>query len=674
MKNELLCPCGSLEAVKVAINSGADAVYCAGKHFGARAYVTNLSNDEIIDASKFVHLHSKKIYITLNTLIFEEEFEEVKAYIDFLYQYVDALIVQDFGVVHYMRLNYPDFPVHLSTQTSIHNKQDILFLKSLGISRVVLAREVSLEEIKEFNKLGIELEIFIHGALCFSYSGMCYLSYYKGGRSGNRGTCAQPCRQNYELLEDSNKISEGALLSMKDLNTISHIEDVLSLGVASLKIEGRAKSLDYLASVTKIYRKLIDDYNAKIKPKVSSDMLLDLYSSFSREITSGYLFNENNKDVTTNGSVKHQGVLIGKVLEYKNNQIKVKLEKPLELLDGIRIIDKNKETGLTVTRIIENGNLVKSSTGVVYIDIKEKISPNSLVFKTQSSKVKKELKTYQNISKAKARLEIILSENKQILKLKVNDINVVKTFNNSLEKAINIFDDKIIEQFKKTNSLPIEYSDVSFSNKNGLFVPIPLINKMRGELLEEVKEKLEKQKMREYLPYPFTFEGHFINEKPCDYLELKEDEDYDFTLIKNEELKKNNLAFHLAEISSDSVISPYFGVNNIYAVSFFRNLTSGVIILSYESSYQNALSLYNYDKALGYLVDYYEPLMISKHCVVAKAKGYDKKGCGECNRHHYQIKDNDNIYNLKFSHCYMRILGREIKRNRSEKLVSIALL
>ena len=170
--NELLAPAASLEAVRVVINAGADAVYCSGTKFGARAFITNLTDEEIIEASKYVHLHGKKIYITLNTLIFENELEEVSAYIDFLYQYVDALIVQDYGVVHYIRSKYPDFPVHLSTQTSIHTKEDILFLKEIGVSRVVLAREVSNNEIKLFSSLGMELEIFIHGALCFSYSGM----------------------------------------------------------------------------------------------------------------------------------------------------------------------------------------------------------------------------------------------------------------------------------------------------------------------------------------------------------------------------------------------------------------------------------------------------------------------------------------------------------------------
>ena len=213
----MLAPAGNIKIAKTAIDFGADAIYLAGKRFGARALISNFADEEIIDICKYAHIRGKKVYITLNTLIFEDEFDEVKEYIDFLYKYVDALIIQDFGILHYVRMTYPDFPIHLSTQCSIHNIEDILFLKNIGVSRVVLAREVSLEEIKLFNECGMGLEIFIHGALCFSYSGMCYLSYYQGERSGNRGDCAQPCRQNYELLEDGVPIKEGPLLSMKDL-------------------------------------------------------------------------------------------------------------------------------------------------------------------------------------------------------------------------------------------------------------------------------------------------------------------------------------------------------------------------------------------------------------------------------------------------------------------------
>lgn len=667
--NELLAPAGNIDAVKIAIDNGADAVYCAGKKFGARAFINNLSNEEIIEASHYAHLYNKKIYITLNTLIFEEEFEEAKEYIDFLYKYVDAIIVQDYGIIHYIRKTYPDFPIHISTQCSIHNKEDILFLKSIGVSRIVLAREVSKEEIKEFNKLGIELEIFIHGALCFSYSGMCYMSYYKGGRSGNRGNCAQPCRKQYELLEDGEPLTKGALLSMKDLNTIANIKELLSLGVTSLKIEGRAKSLEYLSSVVRIYRKLIDDFNANKKPTVSLDMLDDLYSSFSREYTKGYLFNEPNKDITTNGSVKHVGIEIGKVIEYKKGQAKIQLFKPLSILDGIRILNGNKEVGLTVTRIIQNGNLVKEAKGIVIIDIKDYVAPNSTIYKTSSSKVKKDIKNTLNPYKNLLNLNIFIENGYQYYSVEGDDFKIEISKNETLEKAISVNKENVIKQFSKVNNLPIEYSNIEYKNEDNLYIPIPIINSIRNELLEMVKDYLINRKMRDNKPYSYT-EEKYIKEAPLESLTINEEAE--FTLINNKTTKKN-VSYHLCEIKENSILSPYFGVTNHYAIDFFRHLTKGTIILSFESTDENSLSLKRFDSNLGYLVEFDEPLMISNHCPVGKYYGANDKHCLMCQKHKYQIKDNDLTYSLKFKNCIMRILGKHVKRKGLDGLIDITL-
>lgn len=670
MANELLAPAGNLEAVKVAINNGADAVYCAGKKFGARAFVNNLTNEEIIEASHYVHLYQKKIYITLNTLIFEDEFDEVKEYVDFLYHYVDGLIVQDFGVVHYVRSHYPDFPVHISTQCSIHNKEDLLFLKNIGVKRVVLARETPIETIKELNSQGIELEVFIHGALCFSYSGMCYLSYYKGGRSGNRGSCAQPCRQEYSLYEDDELVTSGPLLSMKDLNTIHRIKDILSLGVSSLKIEGRAKSLEYIASVTRIYRKLIDDFNNGLEPKVTSEMLDDLYASYSRETTNGYILNEKNGDITTTGSVRHQGIKIGTVVASSKNQIKVKLNKELELQDGIRIIDGNFEDGLTVTRIIENGNLVKKSSGVVYIDVKHVIHVGAIVYKTQSNKVTESLKTVKLCKNNQFLLEISIKQGLQTLRIHNDKFDVIKDANEILEVAKNVKEDNVINQFKKTNNLPIEYVNIKYENPQNLYIPIPQINELRSALLLEVKDLLENTLEREAVPYSLK-ENCLSDYKPIDYLVLKEGENYTNNLITDENDDKNLVAFHLFEIDENKIISPYFGVTNSSAISFFRNFTKNVIILSYESTFDNSISLARLDAGLGYLVEYNEPLMIAKHCVVAKAFGYKEKGCGKCLKHQYKLKDKDRYYNLKFNHCIMQIEGKHISRKAGDNLIPV---
>ncbi|MCR4562874.1 MAG: U32 family peptidase [Bacilli bacterium] len=674
MKNELLAPAGSLEAVKVAINYGADAVYCAGKRFGARSFIANLSDEEIVEAAEYVHLHSKRIYITLNTLIFEEEFEEVKNYIDFLYKHVDALIVQDYGVIHYVRTHYPDFPIHISTQCSIHNIEDVRFLKKLGVDRVVLAREVPLEDIRKIKEAGIDLEIFIHGALCFSFSGMCYLSYFHGGRSGNRGSCAQPCRQNYTLLEDGEPIDKGALLSMKDLNTIEQIKPLLELGIASLKIEGRAKSLEYLAAVVKIYRQIIDQFNAHEKIKVDQELLDDLYVSYSREKTKGYLFGENNKDITTDSSVKHQGVLVGKVIGYNDTQVKIKLYKELELLDGIRIISRGKEYGTTVTRIIENGQMVKVGQKQVFIDISDRINVGSPVYKTSSAKIKRELKSYYNPKKAKASLEVTIEGFRQTLSLKVNNIKIVHSHYEKLEKALTVKDDVLMKQFAKTNNLPIEYEKVLLHNDGGWYLPISKINEMRSSLLDELLEKLENQVERINNPYPYKDEESlYVKDKSVEEISLDREHIYS-DLVDYKPLKEKEYAFHLKEIGENSIISPYFGVTNLEAVKFFRNITKGVIILSYESTLENAIKLAEFDKNLGFMVEYYPPLMVSKHCPVAKHYGVPNKGCGKCLEHHYQLVDREEIHDLHFKNCYMFIEGEKAFTDGDESLVSVKII
>ena len=261
-KIELLAPAGSLEALKVAIASGADAVYISGKSFGARAFATNFTNDEIKKAVLYAHMFERKIYVTINTIVFDDEFEELSRYIDFLYEAcVDAIIVQDLGVLHLIKAKYPDFLVHASTQMSIYNEQGIENLKKLGISRAILARETNIGTVRKLSSLGMEIEIFIHGALCYSYSGNCLMSYVHGGRSGNRGACAQPCRKKYSLFENNKLIvDKKSILSMKDLQTINDLDKIIDSGVKSLKIEGRMKSLEYVKNVVATYRKKIDEY------------------------------------------------------------------------------------------------------------------------------------------------------------------------------------------------------------------------------------------------------------------------------------------------------------------------------------------------------------------------------------------------------------------------------
>ena len=266
MRAELLAPAGSYEGLRAAVTAGADAVYIGGKMFGARAYAKNPDADELLEAIDFTHLHGKKIYMTVNTLLKNRELEEqLYTYLAPYYERgVDGVIVQDYGVLSFIRREFPELPIHVSTQMAVTGANGAQLLKEAGASRIVTARELSLEEIHRiYQETGMEIESFIHGALCYCYSGMCLFSSMLGGRSGNRGRCAQPCRLPYEVYDGEKKLGgrkEEHPLSPKDMCTIDILPEILKAGVYSLKIEGRMKKPEYAAGVTRIYRKYLDLY------------------------------------------------------------------------------------------------------------------------------------------------------------------------------------------------------------------------------------------------------------------------------------------------------------------------------------------------------------------------------------------------------------------------------
>lgn len=262
---ELLAPAGSLEAAKAAVNAGADAVYMGGPLFSARAYAESAGTDMLSEAICYCHLRGVRIYMTLNTLMKEQEMQGLYEYLlPYYRQGLDAVIVQDLGVLRFVRVHFPDLPIHASTQMTVTGRYGAALLKRFGASRIVTARELSISEIREIHEnVDIEIESFIHGALCYCYSGQCLMSSMLGGRSGNRGRCAGPCRLAYDVIDENGKLlpERGRyLLSMKDFNTLEHLPELLSAGVMSLKIEGRMKSPLYVASVVSVYRKYLNKY------------------------------------------------------------------------------------------------------------------------------------------------------------------------------------------------------------------------------------------------------------------------------------------------------------------------------------------------------------------------------------------------------------------------------
>ena len=340
MKPELLAPVGGKPHLIAAVNNGADAVYLGGMAFNARVFAENFSDEELPDAIKYAHAHGVKVYMTINTLVKDEELTRALDYCNYIYGLgVDALIVQDLGLIRLLHKFLPDMPLHLSTQGTLYNKEALGSAAKMGISRVVPARELNIDEIRELAEAAagmepkIDIEVFVHGALCMCYSGQCQMSRVLGagsGRTGNRGTCAQPCRQGY--VDDDGHASYA--LSPKDLCQLGNLPEIIQAGASSLKIEGRIKSPEYVATVTRIYRKYIDMYDwleRENGPERAKELYMlcdcdmqDLRQIFNRgDFTEGYLHGNPGDDILSGASPKNQGIYLGKVVAVIDSEDKV---------------------------------------------------------------------------------------------------------------------------------------------------------------------------------------------------------------------------------------------------------------------------------------------------------------------------------------------------------------
>ena len=357
---ELLAPAGSKEALIAAIESGADAVYLAGSIFGARAYANNFDEDGLREAIRFAHLRGVLINVTVNTIIGDEELPALCDYLRFLYEAgADAILVQDLGVAKLAREIVPDLPLHASTQMTVHSLEGVLALEQLGFTRVVLSRELSIKEIRHIcQQAKAEIEVFMHGALCVCYSGQCLMSSMIGGRSGNRGRCAQPCRLPYSLVDANGKDVLGDkagsyLLSPRDLNTIDVIPDLIDAGVTSLKIEGRMKRPEYVATVVGTYRQAIDTYYQGQGYAVTGEERDNLAQIFNRDFTTAYLTNRPGKEMMSDRRPNNRGLLIGRVAGYDWDEriVTVKLSGRLALGDQV---DFWVKVGGRVTATIQN--------------------------------------------------------------------------------------------------------------------------------------------------------------------------------------------------------------------------------------------------------------------------------------------------------------------------------
>ena len=486
-KVELLSPAGNMDTLISAVNNGADAVYVGGKMFGARAFAPNFSNSELKKAVKYCHVYGVKLYVTANTVVFENEIDEFLDYMKFLYEIgVDAVIMQDLGMISLVRRLIPDLEVHASTQINIHNDEGLRLLEEMGVKRAVLAREMSLTEIKNL-KCPIEKEIFIHGALCVSYSGQCLFSSLNGGRSGNRGSCVGSCRLPYELYDKNGKVKTDGdyLLSTKELCTVNYIKDILDAGVNSLKIEGRMKSPEYVGYVTKVYRRLIDDYYLGLTPKVMEEEMINLYKLFNRKFTSGYLFND---DIYNCKTPNHLGYSLGQVIKVNKNKIYIKLSDDLFQEDGIRFCESAK--GMIVNKLYsENGLLVNyvSKGKIAIVDNKIGITHKDMVNKT----VDRSLMKMDGVTKRIPISFKLSGKASDYLTLLCSDgVNVICEKSILLDKAKNkvTTEEEVYEKLNKLGSTPF-YLDRCEIILDEAFIPMKCINDLRRKVCDELLVK-----------------------------------------------------------------------------------------------------------------------------------------------------------------------------------------
>lgn len=616
-KPELLSPAGDIASFYAAIEAGCDAVYIGGYAFGARAFASNFSDEEIIECIKYAHIYGVKVYITVNTIIYEEEVPIFLNYVDFLHRNgVDAIIIQDLGMFDLVRKTYPNLELHASTQMHIHNLSGVKFLENLGIKRVVLARETSIQDLKKMREnINLELEIFVHGALCVSYSGQCLMSSLIGGRSGNRGQCAGTCRQKYNLIDDENKKynKDEYLLSTKDLNTLGHLGQLIDLGIDSFKIEGRMKRPEYVYLVTSIYRKAIDNYLKYKKTLITDEDIQNLKKIYNRDFTSGYLFSNN---IINQYRPNHLGINIGKVIDVKNNKIKIKLNNSLQSGDGIRILNKKDDIGLTVTEMFINERQVKEACSKDIITIRNvSCDIGDTVIKTtdkrQLDEIDKKIKlgkrkvqiTGKVIVKVNSPLEIFVFDGQNKVNYK-DEFVVQKGLTKPLTKEL------IEKQIVKTNDTPYTFENLEIETDNMSFVPNFKLNEIRRKVLSLLSD--ERLKVKYYIKGNYDinvpdfdkvndinilirnkelyekikdkkFHNLYVSEK--DFKEIEDTR----KILKLERVINNKkyynkpiLVSELGSISKGCFIDFSFNVVNSYTVAFLHSIGVERITLSQE--------------------------------------------------------------------------------------------
>ena len=521
---ELLSPAGNFECLKAAVQNGANCIYFGANLFSARAYANNFDDDELAKAIEYCKIRGVKTNLTLNILIKDNELESAFNVAKKAYEFgIDAIIVQDLGLAKMLIKSFPDLPIHASTQMSVHNLQGVLELQELGFSRVVLSRELSIEEIEYIcENSNIEIECFIHGALCISYSGQCLFSSMIGGRSGNRGKCAQSCRLPYELIEnDKTTLDKGYLLSPRDLCSLDYIPRLINCGVKSLKIEGRMKSPEYVATVTRIYRKYINLAKSNKPYKIDEQDRKDLMQVFNRgNFSSGHLNPHSNKDLIFSEKPNNMGLFLGHVAKYNQSKglITLNLNEPIEIGDTIAL---EKETGTyTISELMTKNTNIKTANPNDFVTIgrmKGNIKVGDKIYKMSSKPLTSlAYSSFENDIQTK---KIPLNCEIKIVKNSPISIHVSSACDLEIYRKLDIYceidaiptesikhpleKEKVISQITKTNNTPYYFKNIKIKLDENTFLPnIKALNELRRTALTLVedfaKSKIQRTTNKEF--------------------------------------------------------------------------------------------------------------------------------------------------------------------------------
>lgn len=653
-KVELLAPAGNMDSLKAAVMAGCDAVYLGGVLFGARAFAGNFTNEEIVDAINYAHLYGVKVYVTINTIIYDSEVERFLDYVRFLHKNnVDAVIIQDIGMFDLLRKKFPNLELHASTQMNIHNYDGALLAKKLGFKRVVMARETPIDVIKKIKEeIDIEIEVFIHGALCVSYSGECLLSALVGKRSGNRGTCAQICRKKYDFYDDDkNKLNtNNYLLSTKDLCTLKYIDKLIEIGVDSLKIEGRMKRSPYVYLVTKTYRKVIDNYYNTGKLKIDENDIIELKKMFNRNFTKGFMLNEDNNNFTYDKRPNNIGIEVGQVISKVKNDLKIKLTYDILVHDGLRILDDKEDKGLVINKMfMNNKSVLEAKKGdVITLKYDKYVEKNSKVLLTSS---KKQLDSISEAIKNQERfiyidLNFTAKENEN-LKLTITDgLNTVtevldKTPMRAINKETSF--DVIKKQLSKLGNTVYKARSITLNLDDNLFINIKDINEIRRRAIRKLNEKrlykidfVEKDYTIGVPDFPSIKQTAVLVNKENESLKDK----YDLIYTEDEKTKDEDSIIVLPRIINEHpfikntvMIGDFggllkydnfqtnfsFNVVNSYSVAFLHSLGAKLVTLSYElslSQIKNMIEIYkkryNKNPNTSLIINSYPECFVSK--------------------------------------------------------------